>query len=498
MKYNFVHTDDIYNSILEYNNINEDELNKDNDFSCDDQVFIDFKNKLLACKDLRFLIVGDYDADGISATTIIKRLFNKLNINSRFYINSRIKDGYGLNTRIVDVAHDNDFDAIFLVDNGIVCYEAIDYAYSLGLKVYIIDHHEYQRLPKAESIIHSNLVSDKFSNLSAAGLCYILSSLFYDDEISFILGGIATLADSMPLIGFNRNLVKSVLNVLNTKNINKFVKLNESNVFTYHSINFVVIPKINSLSRMEPMGNPNNFVQFLLSDEENIEFIEKINYVNEKRKDSTKIMINKAMSLISQDDINVIASEEFEAGLCGLVSSRITSTIYKPSIVLAKANGEYKGSGRSLPGFDLYDALKGFNSFKEYGGHEQAVGLTIKEEDFNDFLIYVKNIKLSKDIKEEDVLEIDVDKANLNTLNIIGSLEPYGQGFKKPLFAIKNTSYKRVVVMNKYPKYLYSNALSAICFNEAKVIEKPKFFIGELTKDKFYDKACLFKIEDLI
>ena len=182
------------------------------DYSMD--VIDSFKNHLLSFKDKRFFIVGDYDCDGICAITIIKKLLDDLNISNNYYIPSRIKDGYGLNKKIVDNAIDNSFDIMFLVDNGIVAYEEIEYAYNNGLKAFIIDHHEYEHAPKVEAYLHPSLFPQEYKDMCAAGLCALLSNSFRYDEISTAYGGLATLADMVSVLGYNRYLIKNTLELL--------------------------------------------------------------------------------------------------------------------------------------------------------------------------------------------------------------------------------------------------------------------------------------------
>lgn len=499
MKYNFIKTDNVIESIFDINSTTLDELNKEYDFTILDEVVSSFKNILDQNKDKKFLIVGDYDCDGICATTIIKKLFMYLNINSNFYIPSRIKDGYGLNIDIVDVAIKNNFDVLFLVDNGITCNETIDYANNNGLKVFIIDHHEYDTLPKAEAIIHSNLVNDKYKNLSAGGLSLLLALQYYYDEQSIILGGLTTLSDVMPVYGFNRYLIKTTLELLNNNKYYQIYLLNDRNKFDYVSLSYVVIPKINAISRMEPLANPNHLVEFLLSNKKaSDEHIESINYVNEQRKTLSKKMTSEAYSLINDKDIIVVASKNFSEGLCGLVANRLVYSLKKPVICLAYIDGMYKGSGRSIDGFNFYDALKDYNHFDSFGGHEGAVGLSIKEKDYESFIKYVNSVSYNTQDSIQDVLLIDEELISFKLLEELKKLEPFGQGFVKPLIAIKNNNFKKIVVSNRFPKYIINNNLSAISFDEKHLNIIPEYLIGNIQKDNYYNNSLQLIIEDLV
>lgn len=499
MKYNLIETDNIIDTIYKLNGIEENMLDKQYDFIVNDEVFLNFKEKLLNDRELKFLIVGDYDADGICATTIIKKLFNYLNIDSNYIIPSRIKQGYGLNEEIVNMAYNNGFNCLMLLDNGIVCNKEIELAYSLGLKVYIIDHHEYETLPKAEAIIHSKIVEDKYQNLSAGGLAFVLSSTFYEDDLSIVLGGLSTISDMMKVTDFNRYLIKEMMKLLNSSNIYQMNYLNESNRYDYESLSFNVIPKINALSRMEPMGDPNKLVRYFLSDEKTCFLaVEQINYVNEKRKLYTKEMTKIAYELLDDKEIEVIASSEFQEGLCGLVCNKLVHDINRPIIVLTLKEGIYKGSGRSTEGFNLYEALKDFKHYDSYGGHEGAIGLSLKEEYYQEFLDYVAQIDYLTKEKTSDVLLVDESLINLDLIEKLNRLKPFGDGFKEPMFGITNNNYKKYIVSNRFAKYQIRNDLSAISFNESFKDVKANIFIGSIREDSYKKNSIQMLIEDLL
>lgn len=499
MKYNLIETGNIIDSIYELNNITKDELEKQYDFNILDEVFLNFKDKLINDKDLKFLIVGDYDADGICATTIIKKLFNYLSIDSNYIIPSRINQGYGLNKEIVKMAYENGFKALLLLDNGIVCSKEIELAYSLGLKVYIIDHHEYQELPKAEAIIHSKIVSNTYQDLSAGGLSFVLSRTFYEDDLSTVLGGLSTISDMMKVTGFNRYLIKEMMKLLETGNIYQMNYLNESKYYDFESLSFNVIPKINALSRMEPMGDPNKLVKYFLADEKTCRItIEQINYVNEQRKLNTKSMAKEAKELVDDKDIIVVCSRNFMEGLCGLIANKLVHEISKPVIVLALKDGMYKGSGRSIDCFNLYESLKDYQHYDSYGGHEGAIGLSFKEEDYQSFIDYISSLDYKYEERSKDVLLIEDNSINLDLLDVLNKLKPFGEGLKEPLFAIKNNNYKKCIVSNRFAKYQIRNDLSAISFNESFKDKKADILIGTLKQDIYHKNSIQMLIEDLL
>lgn len=498
MKYNFIETTDIKKTILELNGVKEEDLNKSYDFTIKDKFFLNFKDKLLELKDLKFLIVGDFDADGICSTTIISKLFKHLGISSNFYIPSRIKEGYGLNDSIVEMAHKYGFDVLLLVDNGIVCNKQIELAYSYGIKVMIIDHHEYDNLPKAEAIIHSNIVDKTYSDLSAGGLCYLLTTLFYDDDLSLVLGGISTLSDMMSVLNFNRALILKAYKKMQEGAIYQINMLNDNKPITFESISYTIVPKINAISRMEPMGNPNHIVKFLLEEGDYKNYLEKINYINSQRKIYSNKMLQEAKEHISSNSIELISSCNFLEGLCGLIANKILHSYNKPTIIFTLKDGVYKGSARSLEGFNIFEKLKGFSNYLTFGGHESAVGLSLKEEDFSAFKKYVSSIEYEEDDRKASAIILDVESIDLKLIDDIESLAPYGTGFKQPLLVIENNNYKKIVVQGKYPKFIINNNLSAISFDEELKDEIPLFLIGRLAKDSYRNNSLSFTIEDMI
>lgn len=499
MNYNLIKTNDVIEEILKINNISLAELNKEYDFSVKDEVFLNFKNKLLENKEKKFLIVGDYDADGICSTTIIKLLLNHLNIQNNFIIPSRINQGYGLNNDIVEMAKKNSFDCLLLVDNGIAANEQITLANSLGIKVFIIDHHEYDELPNAEAIIHSSIVSENYAHLSAGGLSFVLSRSVYNDDLSLVLGGLSTISDMMSVTHFNRYLIKEMMKLLKTNKIYQLNYLNDNNPFSYDALSFNVIPKINSLSRMEPMGDANKLVQYFLADENTCRItIEQINYVNEKRKQYTKQMASEADRLVKGNCIEVLASSSFMEGLCGLIANRVVQSINRPVIVLALKDGIYKGSGRGNNSFNLYEVLKDYEHYETFGGHEVAVGLSIKQENYDSFLKYLSNISIDSKENVKDALLVDEELVNFDLFNSLIKLEPFGTDFNKPNIAILNNNYKRLIISNRFPKYLIRNDLNAISFNENLKDLNPDYLIGTLKIDSYHKNSLELLIEDLI
>lgn len=501
--YRFVRTkaNDLKNAILKMNGISENQLDI-KAFAPDlsQEPFLMFKEKLLELKDKRFLIVGDYDCDGICATAIMRRLLEFLKIRVNHYIPSRTREGYGINNNIVTMAKENGFDVILMVDNGIVANDVLSYAKDLSITTMIIDHHEYQHLPECNYVLHPSLLKNGYRDLCAGGLCAYLSMLFYADDYSLVLGGLATLADMVRVFDANRYLLVKMLEILNHGEIYQINLLADSVKYSYDTLSFKVIPKINAISRMGNMANVNLVVRYLLSSkEEASRTFAYINDINSRRKQLSEKMSLEAMELLDDSKaILLVRSTSFHEGLCGLVANRLLSKFNRPIIVLAENDGVLKGSGRSPAGFDLYECLSHFkDDYLSFGGHANAVGLSFETSFYEKFATYLAETDVSYLDIDKDVLL--VDDLEVSVLETLEDLRPFGTGFPEPLFALdKSLSTSFFMIKGLYPKFSFGNSLSAICFDKGKCKDDWQYLIGKLSKDSYRKSALSLNIEDFI
>lgn len=499
MEYRY-HQGNILDNIYLINNIQKSDLEIDRFDNIDyHQSLLDFKDKLLSIKDKQVLIVGDYDCDGICATTITKRLLEHLGINNSYYIPSRIDEGYGLSDKIVNLASKHHFDVIITVDNGVSALSSISLANSLGIKVMIIDHHEYQEVPDCYGFIHPNLLSNDFNKLSAGALCYLLSTLFYEDDYSLVLGGLSILSDMVGVLNYNRYLLKRMINILNTKDIYQ-IKLLNGNSIDYDSLSFNAIPKINAVSRMG--YNANILVKYFLSDKQDcLRLLDSIDKINDYRKNETKSECDLALSMLNRKDkLALIVSSEFKEGICGLIANRISLNYDVPCIVFSKKDGLLKGSGRSRENFNIYEYLSNTRDlFTSFGGHGQACGVCIEESKLDDLKAYIDTHKLNMLDYQKDVISVEQSDIDLDLFEKIDSLKPFGIDFKEPLIHIKDFEYKsKFLIKNKYPKFTVDNKLSAISFNEHDSYRQFNDIYAYIRKDDYHQGALSLLIEDLL
>lgn len=465
-------------------------------------LLIEFKDKILSLRDKHFFIVGDYDCDGICATTIMKKLLDDLGIKNNYYIPSRSKEGYGLNESIIDTAITHGFDVLLCVDNGVVAYDELSKAKDAGIITMVIDHHEYSDKPDVDAFLHPNLFPKEYDDMCAAGLCGLLSNSFRYDVLSTILAGLATLADMVKVFGYNRYLLKEMLKLIRENDIVQINYLLGNSDPTYDALSFNVIPKINAVSRLENKLNVNHLVKYLLNYNNEVNtYLSAIEAINKERKDLTKSMVSLASRLINHDDeVIIIKSDVFAEGLCGLIANRLMHEYLKPVIVFSEKDGELKGSGRSMKGSNLYEYLKKTDElFSAFGGHNQAVGLSMSSDRFDDLLSYVRNNHFEYDLDQKDVLVLNQNEIDDSLMNELENLKPFGSGFEEPLIGILNPDIeKKLMISRTYPKFVLSSNLEAISFDSSLSDVKFNMMIGKIKRDDNYHNRISMIIEDLI
>lgn len=489
--------------ICRINGISEDDLDIGIfDHFNEPDVLRTFKEKLLSYADKRFFIVGDYDCDGICSTAIMKKLFDDIGIASNYYIPSRRKEGYGLNRRIVDTAAQHGFEVLLCVDNGIIASEELNYARSLGLVTMVIDHHEYDEEPSCDHYLHPDLFTAEYSDMCASGLCALLSTDIREDKLTLVYGGLATLADMVKVTGYNRHLLKRMMAIFHEETIYPIDYLLKKREFDYETLSFDVIPKINAVSRMEESLNVNYVVRYLLSDASGcMAFLPKIEEINASRKQLTKEMAAMAGRLCDdKEKMIVVSSEAFKEGLCGLVANRLMYEKEKPVIIFSEGEGMLKGSGRAPKGFDLHGYLyEARDLFAAFGGHAQAVGLTLEKDRLDDLLNYIHTHDFVSLPIEKDVLCINQEDISMEVIETLESLKPFGQGFEEPMFCLEDPEYsKKFMIKGLYPKFVLRPDLEAISFNAEDGRKAFSRMIGHIRKDQYRNGHLSFIIEDLI
>ena len=410
------------------------------------------------------IIYGDYDVDGITSITVLKSFLTERGLEVDEYIPNRISEGYGLNKQAIEKIASKNYNLMITVDCGITAIEEVEYAKEFGIETIITDHHEPgENLPKAIAVVDCKRKENiyPFRELAGVGVVFKLiqaigqkQGLEEKEYLKYLdIVSLGTISDIVPLIDENRVITKLGLKLVAcTKNSGLKAILNSIGFGKIDSgvISFGVAPRINACGRM---GYANDALELLLSKNETEaqEKVSVLNKYNNERQEKEKIIFEDAIKQIETNHLDeeeaiVLGGEGCHHGVIGIVASKITDMYFKPCILVCFENGEEigKGSGRSIPGFDLHKALLECSKDLEgFGGHSMAIGLSVKKETFEKFKKEFQKIVAKQNICDiipiiniDAILKIDeITKEMVKTLSL---LEPFGEANKTPNFAFKN------------------------------------------------------------
>ena len=441
----------------------------------------------------KIMIYGDYDADGITSITVLKKYLNEIGLKTGEYIPNRLNEGYGLNKDAISKIYNDGYRLMITVDCGISGLEEVEYANSLGMEIIITDHHEpAEKLPEAIAVIDAKRKDNKypFNQLAGVGVVFKLiqaiSTELKLEEKEYLkyldLVCIGTISDIVPLVDENRVIAKLGLKLIEkTKNIGLKTLLNIADLRKIDStaISFGVAPRINACGRM---GFQEEALQLFLTEDsgEATKIAKRLVQFNQERQAKEKQIFEEVIEKIEKDDKDkkciVLAEENWHHGIIGIVASKITEIYYKPSILIFIEGDKGKGSGRSVPGYDLYTALTKCSDYIEkFGGHSMAIGITIKKENFEKLKEAIE--KYAQESNISDIMPIiNIDKEiNLKNINIeevksLELLEPFGEANKMPLFLLRNLKIDSIRALSggKHLKLTLkqdNNIVDAIGFN---------------------------------
>lgn len=396
------------------------------------------------------VVYGDYDVDGICATTVLVNSLKKFGISAHAVIPER-ENGYGLSEGVLNEVLDNLFpDLIITVDCGISAVKEVEYLKDLGVDIIITDHHEFPEITPDAIIVSTKTKGQEypFEYLSGAGVSYKLSCALIGDEADAYLDlvALATVADSMPLIGENRNIVYHGVELIKngrcSKALTSLLYASGARDISATSLSFTVAPRINAAGRM---GDAYSALKLFLTDshKEREELTEKLNRYNQARQQECEILYSDAKNKLktggNYGKVIVLYDKEWKGGLLGIVSARLTEEYGLPSILFSELDGALHGSARSNGEVSVYDAIASASDILiEYGGHSQAAGVTVLEENFEEFANRV-NAYISENYGEtafEKTIEPDyvlTEPFSLRFAKEIAKFEPFGLGNKKPI-----------------------------------------------------------------
>ena len=418
------------------------------------------------------VVFGDYDVDGVTATALLYQHLKGMGATVKCMLPSREGDGYGLSRNAIQSIHDKGYQLIVTVDNGISAVEEAEFAAELGIDLIITDHHlPPETLPKAVAVVDPRRLDDTspFKGLCGAGvafkLCAALDGCPPEEMLDYCgdLAAVGTVADVMPLTGENRTLVKSGLRQLqNTDRPGLEALLEEVGLagrpITAENISYAIAPRINAAGRMDSAVTALQLV--LCEDPDRAEELaHKLNEINVKRQETELEIFKAAQALLEQqperleDRVMLLWGRDWHPGVIGIVASRLVERTGRPVIVVTvDEHGECKGSGRSVPGFNLHACIGSCADLLiRYGGHAMAAGLSVREENLPELRRRLnewaaRECPVLHTAPLECDLPIHLDRVTVDSVRRIDALAPFGAENPTPVFLLQSA-----VVDGVYP-----------------------------------------------
>ena len=441
----------------------------------------------------KIAVYGDYDADGVTATSILYTYLEAVGADVIYYIPQREGEGYGMNLHAVEFLHGEGVGLIITVDNGIASVSEVERARELGMDVVVTDHHRPQeRIPNACAVVDAYQPDDHcpYKDLSGAGVALKLVMALEGDQEGVLeeyadLASLGTVADVVPVLGENRAIVRTGLSILargGRAGVDALMVQSGmgGKTATATSLAFTVIPRINATGRM---GAPERAVRLLTceTEEEAMPLSVEICEDNDRRREVEAEIAREAMEKIEKDDrllysrVIVVDGEGWHHGVIGIVASRITERFGKPCMVISTDGDMAKGSGRSVEGFSLFEAVCACGDLMErYGGHPMAAGITLKAENVPLFRERINQFA-AKVCPEMPAQTLVMDcRLNPSALTpempqSLEPLEPYGSGNPQPLFGLYGMELRQIVPVGG------GNHLRLVCAKKGATLNCMKF-----------------------
>jgi len=484
----------------------------------------------------KILVFGDYDVDGLTASAIMIKILKKLGAEVEYYIPDRFEEGYDLNENAVHLVSEENYGLVITVDCGIKAFEQVEAIRKKGVGVIVTDHHEPgEKIPNADAVINPKLCSnDSKQYLAGAGVSFFLAQktakhfglepvedIYCGDMID--LAALGTIADSVPLLGYNRILVKHGLKrLLHTFNNGLKALLEVEGMLNKDGVSeveasFKLIPCLNAAGRI---GSAEEALKLLLSEspQEAWEQAVMLHRLNLERQLLEKHVVDDITAHIEEnadlekDKVIVLASEKWHSGVIGIAASRVMETFKRPAVLISIQSGLGKGSGRSYENFDLYEAFKYCEDlFIKYGGHRQAGGFLI---DANKIPLLRERINTyaekhfsseSREVKEPYLhadCEVFFSEIHKSIAEQIQLLKPFGSGNPPPRFLYRNAKMIECRTVGKKQEHLKmvfeseNHRFNGIGFGLAECQEKLKnrvdiVFCPEINKYNGFEEVQL-------
>lgn len=412
--------------------------------------------------DESILIYGDFDADGITSTTILYHALLKKTSNVEFFIPNRVTDGYGPNEMIFKEFVVGNFDLVITVDNGIAAVSEIELLREHNINVIIVDHHEFSETLPDAIIVHPNHPDGNYSftYLAGVGITYkLIESLNLDEAFYLGLVAVGTVADLVKMTGENKRFVIDGLKVLNENTplgIKNLLRVGgHSGIIDEETIGFTIAPRLNATGRLDEAAVG---VELLLTEQPNEAFerASDIESLNTERKELVKTFYEEAKEQLDDEGAIIVYEDHWHPGVLGIVASRLADNYGKPviALTLSEDGNMYKGSARSIEGLDFLTILKENSShYKKCGGHAGAFGIEVDKKDIEIFKKELNDYFSRLDIQFKPLKNIDysIDKSNLTLAEFehFNRLKPFGHEFMTPLFMISNVKIQTLKRVGK-------------------------------------------------
>lgn len=449
----------------------------------------------------RVSVYGDYDVDGVTSTAVLTSFLTFIGIDCTFYIPDRREEGYGINKAALSALKDQGVGLVITVDNGITAIEEVKYAQEIGLSIIVTDHHECKdEIPEALAVINPKLTENAslHQNLAGVGVVFKLicavSRLKYgkdgtDDIIARYgdLIALGTIADIMPLTDENRIIVKYGLEILKkSSNVGLKAIIQNAGIdakkINSTTVGYTIAPRINAAGRM---GCAERAAQLLLTNDRAgaTSMALELSNENKCRQETENEILAQAIEQIKlnydadNNEIFVLDDDSWHSGIIGIVASKITDIYDKPTILITyEENGQGKGSGRSIKGFNLFKGLeKCSDLLVKFGGHELAAGLTIERELVPEFRKRINELAHECIAEEGIIRQVEIDSAvepqelDIDSVEQLSLLQPFGMGNPAPVFCLYDMKISNVASIgnNKHTKFYVENdrvRLSAVYF----------------------------------
>ena len=448
----------------------------------------------------KIVVYGDYDVDGITSTVLLYSYLKKKGAEVEYYIPDRVNEGYGINIMAINKIARGGAKLMITVDCGITAVGEVEFARTQNLDVIITDHHTCKdELPRAVAVVNPKRADSQYPFDALAGvgvvfklvlaLAVLMGDSTKDVFLEYVeLAALGTIADVVSVSGENRVIIEHGLSVMRNggnKGIRALLEVSGALLrpIDASSVAFSVSPRLNAAGRI---GSADTAVRLLLSEDidETKKIADELNDANRSRQETEHLIFEEAMDKVMKDvnfdkkKVIVLWGEGWHHGVIGIVASRISERFYKPCILISHENGVGKGSGRSIPGFNLFEALSECEEhLTNFGGHSQAAGLGINTGSLEDFEKAI-NKYADKVLSNDDLIpKVQIDcRIKPSTLSLgfaqaLKKLEPYGMDNEKPVFSLLGAEILAIDTVGTDKKHLRmkvvaeGNQVSAIGFS---------------------------------